>query len=122
MARRVGLEDTAQAGYLLRNFPRPSPCMCVCSISSVVSEVTLWSVGHKAPLSMGFSRQECWSVLPFPTPGALPHLWIEPKSPVSPALAGGFFTTSATWEAPDLFHSRIYKAAVIYQALDIKLM
>ena len=88
--------------------------MCVGSIASVMSEVTLWTVGHKAPLSMGFSRQECWSVLPLPTPGDLPHLWIEPKSPVSPALAGGFFTTNATWEAPDLFHSCVYKAAVIY--------
>ena len=48
---------------------------------------------------MGFSRQEYWSGLPFPLLGDLPDLGIEPASPVSPALAGGFFTNSATWEA-----------------------
>ena len=42
---------------------------------------------------MQFSRQEYWSGLPFPTPGDLPNPGIEPKSLVSPALAGGFFIT-----------------------------
>ena len=55
--------------------------------------VTPGTVAHKAPLSMEFSRQECRSGLPFPSPGNLPALGIEPMSPVSPALAGGFFTT-----------------------------
>ena len=50
-------------------------------------------------LSMGFSRQEYWSGLPFPSPGDLPNLGMEPVSLRSPALAGGFFTASATWEA-----------------------
>ena len=58
--------------------------------------VTLWTVAHQAPLSMGFSRQEYWIVLPFPSPGDLPVPGIEPASLMSPALAGGF-TTSATW-------------------------
>ena len=49
---------------------------------------------------MGFSRQEYWSGLPFSSPGDLPNLGIKPASPVSLALAGGFFTTSATLEAP----------------------
>ena len=62
--------------------------------------VTLWTVAHQAPLSVGFSRQEYWSGLPFPSPGDLPNLGIEPVSLTSPALGGGFFTTSATWEAP----------------------
>ena len=44
----------------------------------------------QAPLSMGFPRQEYWNGLPFPPPGALPNPGIEP---VSPTLAGGFFTT-----------------------------
>ena len=44
---------------------------------------------------MGFSRQEYWSELPFPTPEYLPEPGIEPESPVSPALAGGFFTTGS---------------------------
>ena len=51
------------------------------------------------PLSMGFSRQEYWSGLPFPPPGDLPNSETNPMSLVSPALAGRFFTTSATWEA-----------------------
>ena len=42
---------------------------------------------------MGFSRQEYWSGLPFPPPDDVPDSGIEPTSPVSPALAGGFFTT-----------------------------
>ena len=48
---------------------------------------------------MGFSRQEDWSEVPFPTPGDLPVPGMEPLSLVSPALAATFFTTSATWEA-----------------------
>ncbi|ELR53454.1 hypothetical protein M91_07156, partial [Bos mutus] len=51
---------------------------------------------HQAPLSMGFSRQEYWSGLPFPSPGDLPDPGIEPGSLTFPALAGKFFTTSAT--------------------------
>ena len=50
-------------------------------------------------LSMEFSRQECWNQLPFLTPEALPNPEIKAMSPVSPALASGFFSTSATWEA-----------------------
>ena len=48
------------------------------------------TVAHQAPLSMGFPRQEYWSGVPFPPPGDLPKSGIKP---VSPALAGGFFTT-----------------------------
>ena len=48
---------------------------------------------------MGFSRQEFWSGLPFPIPGDLPDPGIEPVYVMSPALAGEFFTTRATWEA-----------------------
>ena len=51
-----------------------------------------------APLSMRFSRQEYWSGLPCPSPGDLPNPMIKPSSSVSPELAGGFFTTSATWK------------------------
>ena len=56
---------------------------------------TPWTVARQAPLSMGFSRQEYWSGLPFASPGDLPDLGIEPTSP---ALAGGFFTVWATRE------------------------
>ena len=47
---------------------------------------------------MGFSRQEYWSGLPCHPPGDLPDAGVEPVSLMSPALAGSFFTTSATWE------------------------
>ena len=61
--------------------------------------VTRWTVAHQAPLSTGFSRQEYWNGLPFLPPGDLPDPGIKPVSLVSPALAGGFFTTSTTCEA-----------------------
>ena len=54
--------------------------------------VTPWTVAHQTPLSMGFSRQEYWSGLPFPSPGDFPDPGIEPMSLVSRALAGIFFT------------------------------
>ena len=59
----------------------------------------LWTVACQAPLSMGFSRHKCWSGLPSPPPGDLPNPGVKPVCLMSPALAGGFFTTSATWEA-----------------------
>ena len=49
--------------------------------------VTPWTVAYKAPPSMGFSRQEYWSGLPFPSPGDLPDPWIEPRSPALQADA-----------------------------------
>ena len=51
---------------------------------------------------MGFSRQEYWSGLPCPPPGDLPDPGIKPESLTSPALAGGFFTISATGEVERL--------------------
>ena len=56
------------------------------SLSGVWLFATPWTVAHGAPLSMGFSRQEYWSGLPFPPPGALPHPGIEHETPVSSAL------------------------------------
>ena len=60
---------------------------------------TMWTVAGQPPLSMGFSRQEYRSGLPCNPPGDLPGSGIKPISLMSPALAGGFFTTSTTWEA-----------------------
>ena len=58
---------------------------------SVVSDsVTLWTIASQALLSMGFSRQEYWSELPFPSPGDLPDPGIEPRSP---ALQADFLPT-----------------------------
>ena len=62
-------------------------------LSRVRLFVIPWNVALQAPLSMGFSRQEYWSGLPFPPPGDLPDPGMEPKSLVSSALAG------TTWEA-----------------------
>ena len=66
--------------------------------SCVALFVTLWTVAHQAPLSIGFSRQEYWSGLPCHSPGDLPSPGIEPVSLMSPALASWFFTTGITWE------------------------
>ena len=75
-------------------------CMHVLSrFSRVRLLATLWTVAHQAPLSLGFSRQEYQSGLPCPPPGDLPDPGIEPRSLTSPALAGGIFTTYATWRA-----------------------
>ena len=76
-------------------------CYCACLLSPfshVQLSVTLWTVGHQAPLTMGLSKQNtgvgCHALLQgvFLTQGLNPHLLL------SLALAGGFFTTSATWE------------------------
>ena len=69
--------------------------MYACVLNCVRLFVNPWTVALQAPLSMGFSRQEYWSELPFPSPGDLPDPGIEPRSP---ALTGRFFTTSSTWE------------------------
>ena len=60
------------------------------------------SVSKETPLSMGLSRQEHWSGLLYPPLGDLPNPGIEPASLMSPALADGFFTTSATTEAKEI--------------------
>ena len=59
-----------------------------------------WTAARQAPLSVEFSRQEYWSGLPCPPPGDLPKPGIEPESLMFLISAGGFFTTSANWEAP----------------------
>ena len=72
---------------------------------SCLTLATPQTVVWQAPLSMGFSRQEYWSGLPFPSPGDLPHPGIKPGSPV---FEGRFLTTEPPWIAffpktPDLF-------------------
>ena len=56
------------------------------SLQSCLTLLTLWTVAHQAPLSMGFSRQEYWSGLPCPPPGDLPNPEIKPGSSGTPAL------------------------------------
>ena len=86
---------------LLNRLPPTSPFPshtggCAPLLSLVRLFATPWPVARQAPLSIEFSRQGYWSGLPFPSPGDLPDPGIEPSSLVSPALAGGFFTTSAS--------------------------
>ena len=73
-------------------------------LSRVQLFVTPWIVAHQAPLSMGFSRPEYWSGLPFPSPGDLPNPGIEPRSPASahthtgdPLLSGPIFSAFPSW-------------------------
>ena len=68
----------------------------VCALSRVQLFVTLWTMDCQAPQSIGFSRQEYWSGLPYPSPRDLPMSEIELASRKSPALADGFFTTRTT--------------------------
>ena len=65
----------------------------MCAFSRVWLFAIPWAIARQAPLSMGFPRQEYWSGLPFSSPRDLPALGIEPEFPMSPALAGRFFTT-----------------------------
>ena len=66
--------------------------ICVYSVTHSCLNATPWTVAHQAPLSMGFSRQESWSGLPFPPQGELPNSGTEPVCLASPAQAGEFFT------------------------------
>ena len=71
--------------------------MCVWSLTQCVGLfVALWTVACQASLPMGFSRQESWSGLPFPSPEDLQNPGIEPRSPA--CSIGGFFTIWATRE------------------------
>ena len=73
--------------------------MCV-HVWLVVSDpfAISWTVAHQHPLSIGFSRQECWSGLLFPSPGDLHNAGIKLASLASPAFAGEFLTISVTQE------------------------
>ena len=70
--------------------------LLLCMLNRARLFETPGTIASQAPLSVGFSRQEYWSGLPFSPPGDLPNPGMEPVSPLSLTLAGGFFTTSAT--------------------------
>ena len=79
--------------------------ICACMHAQLcLTLCDLMTVACQAPLSLGFSRREHWSGLPFPPPGDLPNPGIEPMSPVSPALAGGLFITM-----PPGWHTHVYE-------------
>ena len=84
--------------------------LSVCSVTSVTSySVTLWTIDCQAPLSMGFSRQEYWSGLPYPPPGVLSDQGIKPSSSTSPVLQAVSLLLSH-WESP----ACIYRTSIGY--------
>ena len=98
--------------------------VCVLSCFSCVQLfATLWTIACQGPLSMGFARREYCGGLPCTPPGDLPDPGIEPAFLTSPALAGGFFTTSTTLEEnyhiTKQFHSQVYIQEKL-QHVDIK--
>ena len=104
-SKRVRHTEQPSSGSFIHNCPnwkaiKMSFCCFYCCLVTVSdSFVTLWTVACRAPLSMGFSRHEHWSGLPFPSPGDLPDPGIEPTSP---ALAGRFFTTEPPGKTQDV--------------------
>ena len=74
-------------------------------LSHVCLLVTPWTGAHQAPLSMGFSRQEYWSGLSFPSPGDLPDPGIEPWPP---ALQGDSLPSEPPGKLCSLYHSYVY--------------
>ena len=74
--------------------------------------MTPWTVALEAPLTMGFSREECWGALPFPPEGDLPDPGIKPPFLRSLALVYLFFTTGTNWEAQFLALSAIIYAYI----------
>ena len=79
------------------------------SLSRVRLFVTPWTVAHQAPPSMGFSRQEYWSGLPFPSPGDLPDPGIELRSP---ALQADALTSEPPGKPLLLFNHQYFGTAV----------
>ena len=94
----VKIRMTSGPGKNLVYIPFSSAC---CVLSHVQLFATLQTVAHKASLSMVFSSLEYWSGLPFTSPGNLANQGIKP---MSPALAGRFFTTCATLEVHNPFY------------------
>ena len=66
------------------------------------TRVTPWTIAHQVPLSIGFSRQEYWSGLPFPPPDDPPNPGIEPISPLSPKLKVDSLLLSH-WGSPEKY-------------------
>ena len=95
--------------------------VCDQSLSRVQFYATPWTVAYQALLSMGFSREEYWSGLPFPTAGDLPEPGIEPESL---ALAGGFLTTEPPENSVKYFicnsiQKHFHKKPQIISSLDV---
>ena len=88
--------------FLKNMFMYLNMCVCVHALSCFSCVRLFATVALQAPLSKGFSRQQYWSGLPWPLSGDLPDPGVKVASLMSPALADGFFTISATWETPSI--------------------
>ena len=95
-----GIHMNTKSGEPSEAHPDYRRHVCAVWARSVVSDTEIpWTAACQALLSMGFSRQECWSGLPCPPPGDYPDPRIEPASLFSPVLAGRFFTACTTWNS-----------------------
>ena len=97
---RIFLCCSCNFSLTLKLLPTKLLLVCAQSLSHVWLFVTLQTVAPHAPLSMQFSSQEYWCGFPSLSPGSLPDPGIKPGSPVSPALAGRFFTTAQPGKPP----------------------
>ena len=79
------------------------------SINRVQLFVIPWTIAHQTPLSMGFSRQECWSGLPYPPSGDLLYSGIEPRSP---ALQANFLLSEPPGKPNKIFSRRLFNNAI----------
>ena len=91
---QLSYQARTQEGGTMARSSHTLRIVVVKSLSPVQLFEIPWTVAHQAPPSMGFSRQEYWSGLPFPSPGDLPDPGIEPRSPAFQADA----LTSELWE------------------------
>ena len=94
--------------------------MCVLNCFSCVQLfATLWTVAHQAPLFVGFSRQEYWSGLLFPSPRDLPNPGIEPVSPtLAGVLTGVFLTTAPPPRNPINSYTKELKIIILFDVAD----
>ena len=92
-----------------------------CQCQSISHAWLFYSMDYNPPgsSSMGFSRQVYWGGLPFPSPGDLSNPGIKPMSLMSPALTGGFFTTSATCKAPQRVLQVSIRAFIVAKLLTL---
>ena len=95
-------------------------CVCVCVVSPVQLFVTLWTVANQASLSMGFSRQEYWSGLPFPPAGDLPNPGIKPEFPVSPALQADSLPTEPSKQFPKEPEPQVWSVTSVLSSAQLR--
>ena len=116
----VQMETETASGEWVECCRQPYAARMLSCFSHVQLFVTLWTVAHQTPLSMGSVRQGYWSGLPWPLPAYVPSPGTEPVSLASSASAGRFFTTSATvslrgswWWLKDGWRGREAQTAVV---------